>query len=407
MARREPTAAQKRHRHSLRVERFGAALREWESVRAQGAGSRDASVRPGPDAPGSTLTAPGAVVDLERSRGSSAPNLDQETKLHPQGAAGGRGVALLGRAGERGPGLGWFAKWTPAAGEASAAFKWQGMGKQFKLVTDPATGELLRAWKLAMREDREWAHVRGSASDAAGDPVPPGVRCDAGCPLFGTAEVRGRRPCRGSDECRRRYCIFVADRRAAGQVRRFCRANRIDHLWTLTYRGEGQRDYVELRRHVRKFFEWWRSEVGDVPMIMVREPHPKGHGWHLHFAVPGFVSVRLVRKGWTHGSVNVQGRKAGASPRKVAGYLSKYVAKGYTPEHCQKSRVSPRAAGEHRYWVTQGFQPERHTFGGGDVAELLSAIRQTCGEPTHDWLSWDDPEWDGPAVMWLDFMPRE
>jgi hypothetical protein len=189
-------------------------------------------------------------------------------------------------------------------------------------------------------------------------------------------------------------------------VRRFCRAWRIDHLWTLTYAGEGQRDYQQLRRHMRVFFEEFRKLVGHLPLVAVREPHPGGHGWHVHFGVPGWVSQRLIRICWPHGAVNIQGRKQGASPRKVAGYLAKYVSKGINPVHCEASAVAERQPGEHRYWINQGFPVVPVTYMHSDQGEALDGLQVLAGVPLYVWDSRSVADWQGPPCLWLDLAGR-
>jgi hypothetical protein len=50
--------------------------------------------------------------------------------------------------------------------------------------------------------------------------------------------------------------------RARRSVRRYCAANRLNRLGTLTYRGSGCHDPVELRRDVGEFFRDLRGTVG-------------------------------------------------------------------------------------------------------------------------------------------------
>src|SRR3954467_1823317 len=82
-----------------------------------------------------------------------------------------------------------------------------------------------------------------------------------------------------------------AARRARGKLRRYCAANRLNRLGTLTYAGEGCHDAKELRRHLGGFFKGLRRELGEerMPYVWVPEPHPGGHGLHAHFAVGRYV----------------------------------------------------------------------------------------------------------------------
>ena len=53
-----------------------------------------------------------------------------------------------------------------------------------------------------------------------------------------------------------------AARRARGKIRRYCAANRLNRLGTLTYAGEGCHDAVLLREHAAVFFRGLRRELG-------------------------------------------------------------------------------------------------------------------------------------------------
>jgi hypothetical protein len=294
------------------------------------------------------------------------------------------------------------------------------------MVTDIQTGKVHRRYELAEMEAQEQAHAEGlkqARSDGEYDPrtvellaereywrmrgyaVPP-------LPASAVLQLRGERcaRCMGRvsvafrelDEERRVKSEHEHARRAASKVRRFCRAWRIDHLWTLTYRGEGERDYKQLRKDVDAFFRRFRELVGHIPLVMVREPHPGGHGWHCHFGVPGWVSIKAIRACWPHGSVNVQGRRQGASPRKVAGYIAKYVSKGFDPAHCEASGVADRLPGEHRYWINQGFALTPVIYMHERQGHAIGDLVERAGWPVYVWESASVADWHGPPCLWLD-----
>ncbi|MGH7735462.1 MAG: rolling circle replication-associated protein [Gemmatimonadales bacterium] len=86
-----------------------------------------------------------------------------------------------------------------------------------------------------------------------------------------------------------------AARRARGKVRRYCAANRLNRLGTLTYGGEGNHDPAELRADVGGFFRRLRGSLGErFPYLWVPEWHKSGHGLHVHFAVGRYVGVRVI-----------------------------------------------------------------------------------------------------------------
>ena len=60
-----------------------------------------------------------------------------------------------------------------------------------------------------------------------------------------------------------------AGRRARGKLRRYCAANRLNRLGTLTYRGEGCHDPRALRGHVGEFFRAVRAGLDGEPLAYV------------------------------------------------------------------------------------------------------------------------------------------
>jgi len=83
-------------------------------------------------------------------------------------------------------------------------------------------------------------------------------------------------------------------------VRRYCAANRLNRLGTLTYAGQGCHDPGELRADVGSFFKGLRGQLGakPIPYLWVPEWHPGGHGLHVHFAVGRFIKQSLIREEW-------------------------------------------------------------------------------------------------------------
>ena len=192
-----------------------------------------------------------------------------------------------------------------------------------------------------------------------------------------------------------------AGRRARSKLRRYCAANRLNRLGTLTYAGEGCFDQRQLRSDIAGFFRALRSELGGEPLpyLWVPEWHPGGHGLHVHFAVGRFVKRSLIEAVWERGRTHIKligdlpvGSGVLEEARRAAGYLAKYVAKNVADE-----RV-PRL---HRYEVAQGFQPEAVPLTGVSEADV---IRQACeimnGEPSLSWNSSRVEGWRGSPAYW-------
>lgn len=193
-----------------------------------------------------------------------------------------------------------------------------------------------------------------------------------------------------------------AARRARGMVRRYCAANRLNRLGTLTYAGEGCHDPSELRSHVGSFFKGLRRELGGKPLpyLWVPEWHPGGHGLHVHFAVGRFIKQSLIREEWGRGHVHIKllsnlpvGSGALEEARLSARYLAPYVS---------KSAADRREAGRHRYEVAQGFTPKPIHVEGYSADHVIGQASRFMGrQPATVWHSSGEDGWQGPPVCWV------
>jgi hypothetical protein len=191
-----------------------------------------------------------------------------------------------------------------------------------------------------------------------------------------------------------------AARRARGKVRRYCAANGLNRLGTLTYAGSGCHDPRELRQNVGAFFKRLRAGLNEpLPYLWVPEWHAGGHGLHVHFVVGRFVRRSLIEEAWGRGFVHIKllgGLAVGSGPRGearlAARYLSKYVG---------KDLGSAEGHGLHRYEVGQGFQPRGVALDGDTADDVLLWAETVMGEaPEHVWRSRDQEDWAGPPAVW-------
>jgi hypothetical protein len=186
-------------------------------------------------------------------------------------------------------------------------------------------------------------------------------------------------------------------------VRRFCAANRLNRLGTLTYK-EACFEPLGLRNDLARFFRRVRGGLGEgpLPYLWVPEWHPGGHGLHAHFTVGRYVRRTLIAEAWGRGFVYIQqlgNLPAGSGPLEEARLAGRYVAKYVT-----KAVDAERVAGLHRYEVAQGFQPEKITLKGRSPEDVLRQASDQMGHaPSYVWLSSQEEVWHGPPACWAEW----
>ena len=194
-----------------------------------------------------------------------------------------------------------------------------------------------------------------------------------------------------------------AARRARAKVRRYCAANRLNRLGTLTYAGSGNHDPAALRRRPGRVLPpaARRRSASRSRTCGRRSGIPGGHGLHAHFAVGRWIAQGDIRRAWGRGHVHIKllgdlpvGSGTLGEARLAARYLAKYVGKDLAR--------GGQPSGLHRYEVAQGFQPRevadrRHVGrrGASSWAEVF------MGAPAERvWRSRDEEAWDGPPALW-------
>lgn len=189
-----------------------------------------------------------------------------------------------------------------------------------------------------------------------------------------------------------------AARRARGHVRRYCAANRLNRLGTLTYGPPFCREPRAVRGHVRAFIRKLRTRTGPLPYLWVPELHADGERYHVHFAVGRFVHRAWIVEAWSHGFVHIKligdlpvGTGTLGEARIAARYLAKYVGKD----------LDTGDDGLHRYEVAQGFQPTRRRITGPTLDEVLTRASELMGAaPEEVWDSATADDWAGPHAVW-------
>jgi hypothetical protein len=205
-----------------------------------------------------------------------------------------------------------------------------------------------------------------------------------------------KRPGESSDPDRSRK---VATQRARTRIRRYSVEHRLRFMWTLTF-AEAQEDPKRDLRQVERMLAKVVSErEGErFPYVRVLEWH-KTHGLHVHLGVPFRFDQGLLGDLWGKGFVWCSDKKPKGAPnvagaRIAADYLSKYVGKAFEVAEF----------GSHRYECAQGFDVTKYSIpfstpGDGFTfgAELFP------GTMSYFWSSDQEPEWEGPPVLFASF----
>jgi hypothetical protein len=191
-----------------------------------------------------------------------------------------------------------------------------------------------------------------------------------------------------------------AQRRARSRVRRYCVANQLSRLWTLTY-ADAEWDVEHVKRDVNEFVRALRAELKrSLAYVVVLELHPEGHGIHVHLVLEAmFVNKTRLQEIWGHGLVQYSDRKSGHSrggrerARMAAGYVSKYLGKD----------LGWVGVGRHRYEVAEGFAVRVERSPAVTWPELCELVEALTGgvAPYRSWSSRQSPDFTGPPCWWL------
>lgn len=89
-------------------------------------------------------------------------------------------------------------------------------------------------------------------------------------------------------------------------------------------------DLSEIRARWRIFrHDYFRSLGFKARYVQVYEPHPNGHGWHIHFVVDkGFLPVSDIRRFSGRAGFGRIHIERVYDVGKISGYLGKYLSKG-------------------------------------------------------------------------------
>lgn len=188
--------------------------------------------------------------------------------------------------------------------------------------------------------------------------------------------------------------------RAKTNLRRYCTANKLQRMWTLTFADEHW-DPVVVIGKVNRFVGVLRDHLGGAfPYVYVLELHPGGHGYHVHLLLQKrFIDWDRFGYMWGHGVVQYSdgnksiNREVGgrAQARMAASYLVKYASKDWD-----------YGSGRHRYERSQGFNERtvRRLFQTFQEAMYFVVAARGGESPVIHHESYGMPDWTGPPFLW-------
>lgn len=120
-----------------------------------------------------------------------------------------------------------------------------------------------------------------------------------------------------------------------GVLRVFVRGDRLRFL-TLTV-PESDLPLRVVAARFRSFANsrWWRNLMRHRSYICVYEPHPSGHGWHIHILTNQFIPWReldVVSRSYLFGHTDIE-----AADSNCAFYVAKYITKSQVLRKAQDS----------------------------------------------------------------------
>ena len=153
--------------------------------------------------------------------------------------------------------------------------------------------------------------------------------------------------------------------RSKTKIRRAVQMMQADHLLTLTYR-RNETDLEQAWRDAIRFIRAMRDALGEFRYVIVAERQKRG-AWHFHLAVRGRQNLPLIRDCWARagGCGNIDVKLFKGPVHRLAGYLSKYIAKSFSMNDDERG-------GTHRFKRSKGISPP----------EIVSLV--TC-DPSEAW----------------------
>lgn len=169
-------------------------------------------------------------------------------------------------------------------------------------------------------------------------------------------------------------------RRATAKVRRYAVANRLEYMWTFTYRVP-QLDWSAAGKDWAHFIRRHRRRHGPHPYLWVREVHEENpaQGLHLHALFGQRFALRELAQDWGRGYVLVKEYKRSANAT-AAEDAASYLSKRFANIDTDLARIgATRPKGGHRFGSAKDFAPEVIEYTTASHDEAVSIANELAG----------------------------
>lgn len=169
-------------------------------------------------------------------------------------------------------------------------------------------------------------------------------------------------------------------RRATAKVRRYAVANRLEYMWTFTYRVP-QLDWCAAGEDWAHFIRRHRRRHGPHPYLWVREVHEENpaRGLHLHALFGQRFAWRELAQDWGLGRIWVSRYKRTASAP-AAEDAASYLSKRFAHIDTDLARIgTARPKGGHRFGSAKDFAPEVIEYTTVSYDEAVNIANELAG----------------------------
>lgn len=187
-------------------------------------------------------------------------------------------------------------------------------------------------------------------------------------------------------------------RRATAKVRRYAVANRLEYMWTFTYRVP-QLDWSAAGEDWAHFIRRHRRRHGPHPYLWVREVHEENpaQGLHLHALFGQRFPWSELAQDWGRGHVLVKPYERSQNAT-AAEDAARYLSKRFANIDTDLARIgTARPKGGHRFGSAKDFTPEVIEYTTSSRDEAVSIANELAGRSLYFHTIPVSAYYNGPA----------